>query len=164
MEVWWPHYATVVTRRIGTVDRRLHVLRGLFSGYLLAGVDEPSDTTAIKSTKGVASVVVGPAGVLFVLPKQIAEWQAKALNADGLFEPPDWAQLGAAAVYKPGERVKIASGNPFVGFMAQVRRVTGSAVVAELEEQIFGRRITLDVDASQLERPAKEGRLDARKS
>jgi transcription antitermination factor NusG len=151
-DCWWPHFLANITRRVGTVDRKLTVLRGLFSGYLFAAVDDPREVETIDRTRGVAVTCRTSAGPAFVRPEEFTAWRAKGLNAEGLHEPPPWAHGLQRAAYAPSDRIKLTGGHAFAGFMAEVRRVVGERVDFELEELIWGHRVKGTADACQVER------------
>lgn len=157
-ETYWPHYAAVVTRRVGTHDRRLQVLRSLFPAYLFAALDDPGEAGRIERTRGVATVCRDGDRLAFLRPAVLEEWRAKALNAAGLYPAPEWANAhgragNAATGVTPGCEVRLTGGHTWSGFLAQVRSVMGSAVALEItDSRWWGRPIRATVDASQIER------------
>ena len=152
IHVWWPHFLANITRRVGTVDRKLIVLRGLFSGYLFAAVDDPRDVETIDRTRGVAITCRTMAGPAFVRPEEFMAWRARGLNAEGLHEPPPWAQDPHRPAYAPSDSIKLTGGHAFAGFMAEVKRVVGERVDFELNELIWGHRVKGTADICQIER------------
>lgn len=179
---WWPHYRTEVTRRIGTRDRKFVALRGLFAGYLFAALDAPENASEICSErhdgaggaggiKGVDGVVRAAGKPLLVRPRKMDELRQngftdsagrayKPLNAEGLFETPEWAKAPRGPSYAAGERVRLTAGS-FDGFIAVIGNVIGSRVDGVLEELFFGNPVRISIDARQVERAPVEGQPEA---
>jgi len=158
LDAWWPHYMATITRRIGTRDRKATVLRGLFSGYMFAGLDEPGQVSLIAGPdncgriRGCDDVVRDGCAPAFVRPDELADWRKKALNDEGLFDPPSWANARHGPSYMPrqGDHVRLTAGS-FAGFIAAVTRVVGSRVDGEVIQEWFNIRPKFSVDLCQIE-------------
>lgn len=150
LTAWWPHYVKLA---LGIPGKRQHeVKRGLFPGYLFAGIEQIGEVGILNRTEGVATVCRNGGQVALIPLPVFNKWRSIAVDDSGLCHQPNQANAHHGASYRIGDRIRLTGAQAFAGFLAQVRHVSGSRIDAELDDLIFGRRVKLSVDSCQVEK------------